>query len=134
MTTTATPSNSDASRNPETSTASGSPPGSVAHFRAWWAGLKPWGKAATVAVPAAVFLLVTLTGVVGHSSSWKWGYDRAGEVTPLIDLGYSTESACRSNARLHVDYKDSRALVSSWPDDVDDAVAGCLAGLNDMGR
>lgn len=106
---------------------------SGAVLRGFWAGLPKWGKVVVVAVPAVV-LLMLLSGGCGHSSSWKWGYARAGNADHFVSQGFSEELACRGEAELAIRFKDSRALVTSWPDDLDDAVAGCLAGLKDLGR
>ena len=105
---------------------------SGAGLRGRWAGLPKWGMVVVVA-PAAI-LVMLLSGGCGHSSSWQWGHDSAREAAPLLSSGISEENACGSIARSAIKFKDSRALVTSWPDDLDDAVAGCLAGLKDMGR
>ena len=72
----------------------------------------------------------------GQSDSWKWGYNQAGAADKYVSGGLSPELACRGEAKLAMEYADSRALAnpSGAPADLDDAVKGCLAGLKDMGR
>jgi hypothetical protein len=92
-----------------------------------WGRLPTWGKVAVIVVPAVV-LLMLLSGGFGHSSSWKWGYDRAGKQVDFIRSGFSPESACRGEVKAALAFGDYK------PSDPQDALAGCLAGLKDMGR
>lgn len=82
-----------------------------------------------------LFGIVALTiAGCGHSESWKWGYDHAGDAAQFLQNGTSPESACRGTAGLYMRFPDSAALGTEHPPtDKDEAVAGCLAGLKKIG-
>ncbi len=84
-----------------------------------WAGLPKWAKAALIAVPAVIVLMM-MSGGCGHSDSWKYGYNEGREYGPgAVSQGWSKESACRSVARGF----DPQAKINQ------DAYEGCLAAL-----
>ena len=89
------------------------------------------------AVCGAAMLIPSATGCsgTGHSESWKWGHDHAGDAAQLLPNGTSPESACRGTAGMYITFGGSEALgTMNPPTDKDEAVAGCLAGLKDMGK
>ena len=88
----------------------------------FWAGLSKWSKVAVIAVPA-VLLLLLMPGGCGHSDSWRYGYNHAGEYADeLLPLGASEQSVCRTVAR------DGGSKVNTG-----DAYKGCLARLKERG-
>ncbi|MCP9272770.1 hypothetical protein [Mycolicibacterium arenosum] len=95
-------------------------------FQRAWAGLPAWGRVAVVCVPILIVLFVgaaLLSGGIGHSESWQYGYDHAGNAASLVNGGVSNSYACRSVAGMGGMF-DSQL-------DQSEAYDGCMAGLKD---
>lgn len=110
--------------------------GGLKGLKAFWVKLPKWGKIVAIGLPTLAVAWIVVSGNLGHSDSWKWGYKQARNADTYVSGGMSPELACRGEAKLALMFVDSRSLrnPTGAPTDVEEAVKGCLAGLKDMGR